>query len=287
MSRIDAPTPWSYSTEPADPGPPRRVPRWLLTLGAVVMIVLVVGSAAAVLWPRPAPPPAADEPGLANWFLDDKPPTVFLNALDVRSLYPPGYVDFDLSEQDPNADSGEVSVEDVIAALGNTFETTSEPPGCEGDAPNEDYLGLGSHHDDDPEHYGGFPVGLIMYPADNPGGNGSHDGYILDVYPADKPVLNLDETRRWYTRCAGAKVTITQSKDGRVVKQDTVVMDRSMIDPPHSAADDSYRLARAGEPQCEFFGLIRGMMVRVQCPDGQEAAGAELFRTAIARIRDI
>jgi hypothetical protein len=53
--------------------------------------------------------------------LNDKPPTLILNGLQRRSLYPPGYIDYDPSkdtsdyEYDPERD----------------YETTSSPPGCE------------------------------------------------------------------------------------------------------------------------------------------------------------
>ena len=82
-------------------------------------------------------------------------------------------------------------------------------------------------------------------------------------------------------------MTTTVTKFGQVIDQTTRTNEIGYTDAPESGADDSFALTKAGKPLCSFVGLTRGMIVDVSCRESQEAAGAQLYRTVVQRIKDI
>lgn len=266
------PSAWSYASAPGSSGARRR-PRRAIIIAAAAVIVLIAGLVSWLAWPKPQ---AGSQPEVSapKPLLNDKPPTVILNGIQKRSLYPPGYIDYDPTKNtehydyDPDRD----------------YQTTSSPPGCEDDPLS------GLQYDfknENPERYSSYPITEIMYPVDDPGGNKEDSrGFYISIYPAKNPA-NLDEFRHWYDRCRGAQVTTTVTKHGQVIEQTTSQEKMGYTDAPTSAADDSFGMTKDGKDLCSYIGLVRGMIVDVSCPDGQADAGAELFRTVIQRVKDI
>lgn len=276
---MSQPNEWSYSASDETPGARTRRRPVVIAVAAVIA-VLVVALVTWLVWPNPAPtaPTEAAADDGPKPMLNEKPPTVIENGIEPRTLYPPGYVDFDSSKYESSRDSSYVP--------GSKYDTTSNPAGCEKDPLFEDRYGS-ILDDEDPDKYDRYPVSLLMYPVDDPGGNKEDTrGFNLAVWPA-KNTDNLDTYRQWYEKCRGAKVTTTVSKDGVVSKQETRTQDESVIAAPSSQAADSFALARPDRDVCELYGLIRGMMVSVTCPPAQKAAGVQLWRTVIHRITDI
>jgi hypothetical protein len=270
--RNQMPGAWSYAAASGSSGA-RRVPRRTLIFAIVVAVVLIAGLVTWLAWPKTE---SANQPELSapKPLLNDKPPTVILNGIQKRSLYPPGYIDYDPTK----------NTEEYDYDPDRDYQTTSSPPGCEDDP----LLDLQFDFDnEDPERYSSYPITEIMYPVDDPGGNktGSR-GFSFSIYPAKNPA-NLDEFRQWYDRCRGAQVTTTVTKHGQVIEQTTSPNDIGYTDAPASAADDSFGMTKDGKDLCSYVGLVRGMIVDVSCPDGQAEAGAELFRTVIQRMKDI
>jgi hypothetical protein len=268
---------WSYATPRRDTRR-RRPNRRAILLAAGAAMLAVAG---LLIWlalpPNTAPPSAAKDSYARKSSLRDQPPTVILNALEPRSLYPPGYVDFDLAKQ--TAGAGDLHID-----LNAHYDTSSSPPGCESDLlfdTAHDYT------DTNPEKYGQYPVLLIMYPVDDPGGNKGNNGFYLSVFPAKDP-RSLSNFRDWYSRCQGAKVTVTVTKDGQVIDQSTDTVNNTILNAPQSAAEDSFVIAATKDYAAnEYIGLIRGMIVSTRCPVAQDDACVQLFRTALLRIWEI
>ena len=237
------PSAWSYSTAPEEAGR-RRIPRRTIVIAVAVVIVL------------------------------DKPPTLILNGLQKRSLYPPGYIDYD-----PSKDTSDYQYDPD-----REYETTSSPPGCEDDPLTELQYDFDNK---DPERYNRYPITEVMYPVDDPGGSkDDRPGFYVSIYPAKNPT-SLDEFRQWYDRCLNAQVTTTVTKHGQVIDQTTSANEIGYTDAPESGADDSFAVTKAGEPLCSYVGLTRGMIVDVSCRRSEGEAGAQLFRTVVQRIKDI
>jgi hypothetical protein len=271
------PPAWSYSTPRSAERGRRPSGRWI-----VLAVVAVLAFAALFTWL--ALPPTVTHPSHAadsygrKPSLADLPPTVFINALRPRSLYPPGYVDFDLSQ------GKQLGPEDIHYVPGANYALSSSPPGCEHDPLSDNEIDTTNT---DPERYHDYPVLLIMYPVDDAGGNKGNNGFFLNVFPAKDP-KGLSNFREYYSRCQGARITVTATKDGQVVYQNTDTIDNVILDAPNSAAEDSFVRGPTKDSQTyEYIGLIRGMIVTVQCPEAQKDAGVQLFRTALLRIWDI
>lgn len=270
------PVAWSF-TEPqpnSESGKPRRTLLKII-VGAVVVVVIAV-LVAWLVWPSPtAEPPTSSNPA-ARPVLNDQPPTVFLNALDFRSLYPPGYVDFDPGQSDFGPD-------DIGLDMAIEYTSTSEPPGCTDDPLFEATHDFGSN---DPDRYRLYPLLILMYPVDDPGGNEADSGFSISIAPATN-TSSLSEFRDYYARCLGAHVIMTQTKDGRVIKEESATRTTFTTDAPASGAVDSFSLGVDGEEICEFVGLARGMIIQVRCPTTQRDAGINLFRTVVDRVNAI
>ena len=268
------PSGWSYATASDEAGP-RRISRRTIVIAVAVVVVLIAGLLTWLLWPKSTPTNQGEVVTTQKPLLSDKPPTVILNGLQRRSLYPPGYIDYDPSkttssgyEYDPDRE----------------YEEASSPPGCE----NDPLFDL--EHDfnnEAPDRYGRYPLIEIMYPVDDPGGSKEDSpGFFVSIFPAKNPT-SLDEFRQWYDRCHGAQVTTTVTKFGQVIDQSTRTNDIGYTDAPESGADDSFTKTKEGQPLCSFVGLTRGMIVEVRCPESQVEAGTQLFRTVVQRIKDI
>jgi hypothetical protein len=268
---------WSYAT-PRGAARRRRPNRRAILLAAGATMLAVAG---LLIWlalpPNTAPPGAANDSYARKSSLGDQPPTVILNALEPRSLYPPGYVDFDLAKQ--NSGPNNLPID-----LNAHYDLSSSPPGCEHDPLSDTEYDF---NDKNPEEYGKYPVLLIMYPVDDPGGNKGDNGFYLSVFPA-KDSRSLSNFRDYYSRCQGAKVTLTVTKDGRVLQTMTDTINNVITAAPQSAAEDSFvRGPTKDSPSNQYVGLIRGMIVSTQCPVSQDDACVQLFRTALLRIWEI
>lgn len=273
-----SPLAWSYTTPRSGTRLGRPARRWILLAAAAVL-------AAAGLLTWLALPPTVTHPDHAGESygrkpsLGDEPPTVILNALRFRSLYPPGYVDFDLSQQ-------KLSPSDIHYVPGADYELSASPAECEHD-PLSDNEHPPYTPDPKPEKYSRYPVLVIMYPVDDPGGNKGDNGFYLSVFPANDP-KGLDNFQTYYKRCQGAQITVTATKDGQVVYRSTDTIDNVILPAPSSAAEDAFVRGPTKDSQTyQYIGLIRGMIVSVQCPAAQKDAGAELFRTVLLRVWDI
>ena len=268
------PSAWSYSATPDQAGP-RRISRHTIVIAVAVVVVLIAGLLTWLLWPKSTQVDQDEVVTTQKPLLNDKPPTVILNGLQRRSLYPPGYIDYDPSkntssdyEYDPDRD----------------YETTSSPPGCESDPLTDLQYDFDNK---DPERYNRYPITEVMYPVDDPGGSKEDSpGFYVSIYPAKNPA-SLDEFRQWYDRCLNAQVTTTVTKFGQVIDQTTRPNVLSYTNAPESGADDSFAMTKEGEPLCSYVGLTRGMIVDVSCPESQVEAGKQLFRTVVQRIKDI
>lgn len=271
---MSAPSGWSYSATPAQAGP-RRIARRTIVIAVAAVVVLIAGLLTWLLWPKSTQVDQGEVVTTQKPLLNDKPPTVILNGLQRRSLYPPGYIDYDPSkstgsgyEYDPDRE----------------YEETSSPPGCE----NDPLFDL--EHDFNnkaPDRYGRYPLIEVMYPVDDPGGNNEDNrGFFVSIFPATDPA-SLGEFRQWYDKCKNAQVTTTVTKFGQVIDQTTRTNSIGYTDAPESGADDSFTKTKDGEPLCNFVGLTRGMIVEVSCPETQMDAGTQLFRTVVQRIKDI
>lgn len=273
----DTPGGWSYAEPPPRSKRPGLRRTRVLAATTAVIVTTVAVLAVWVLWP--SPPPAAPAPVSkpeARPLLDDQPPTVILNGLDARSLYPPGYVDFDLSQDDSDPD-------DVGYDPNTEYKVTSEPPGCGRDP----VLASSNNVDNrDPDRYDRYPVMVLMYPVDDPGGNTDDTAFSVVIWPAPNPD-SLKEFRDYFDRCRGANLTATQTLDGRVVSTETATLETIVGEAPTSNAVDSFTLGDGGEDVCNFIGLARGLIVQVNCPNVQKNAGVNLFRAVIDRINDI
>jgi hypothetical protein len=265
---------WSY-TAPA--APRRRISRRIVVIAAIVVVVLVAGLVTWLVWPsKPSQAADADTPVIKKSMLNDKPPTVILNGLDFRSLYPPGYVDFDSSKSgdsgvdyDPDAD----------------YDTKTEPEGCEYDPLFARMLNFINPKDAD--EYDRYPIHLLMYPVDDPGGAKEDSrGFSVQISPSEDPT-SLNYLRDWAKRCNGAKETTTTTKNGQVIKQETSTRDVGYTEAPASDAADGLERTSKGKPSCDFVGLVRGMVVEVSCPPNQRDAGVNLYRTVIRRIGEL
>lgn len=277
---MSAPAPWSYG--PGETVEPERNPRRWLRLAVVAAVVLALALALLFWAARPTaavggpqlegrPPAAAQTP------LNTKPPTVILNALDVRSLYPPGYVDFDSSQRAPKAD--DIKPEDIN--LSWTYTSKSVPPECGKDPFFREWKGFR------PGHYDDFPIRLLMFPASDPGGNAEgNTGYYITILPLEDGAT-FDSVKHWYATCDKATVsTVATDKDGRVMREfGSSTYDFVIGDAPSSDADDAFFLGDRADKACQFIGVVRGMLVSVDCPTTQREAGAQLFRTVMSRIR--
>jgi hypothetical protein len=240
------------------------------------VVLLVAALVTWLVWPAD-PPPAddAEAPVIKKTMLNDKPPTVILNGLDFRSLYPPGYVDFDSSKSgddgvdyDPDAD----------------YDTKTEPDGCAYDPLLAKIL---KFDDEDPEKYDRYPINMLMYPVDDPGGaKEDARGFSIQISPSEDPT-SLNYLRDWANRCNGAKETVTTTKNGQVIKQETSTLNVGYTEAPASDATDALEQTSKGKDSCNFVGLIRGMVVQVSCPPNQRDAGINLYRTVIRRIGEI
>jgi hypothetical protein len=266
------PSAWSFATPPRGM---RRVSRRALVFAVVAVVVLIAGLITWLVWPQDTPQSDADAPVINKTLLNDKPPTTILNALDYRSLYPPGYVDYDYSKSE-----GSEPLD-----LDRDYEESSTPPGCD-DNPLFESQYSSILDIANPETYRGYPITLRMYPVDDPGGTKDDTrGFSVSISPAKNPA-NLDEFRQWFDRCENATITTTVTKFGQFIERTTETQELGYTDPPASTADDAFTLTKAGKDQCDFYGLTRGMMVEVECPPTQHDAGAQLFRTVIQRIQD-
>jgi hypothetical protein len=274
------PPPWSYATPRGAADRRRPARRWILLAAVAVLaatgLLIWLALPPTVTHPSHAGDSYARKPSLA-----DLPPTVFINALHPRSLYPPGYVDFDMSQG-----KQQLSPEDIHYVPGADYTLSSSPPGCEHNPLSDTKIDT---TDTDPERYRGYPVLFIMYPVDDPGGNKGDNGFFLNVFPANDP-KGLDKFRDYFKRCQGALISLTVTKDGQVVYQhtDPDPIDNVILDAPSSAAEDSFLEGPTKDSQTyEYVGLIRGMVVTVQCPVTQKDAGLQLFRTTLLRIWDM
>jgi hypothetical protein len=277
------PNPWAYS-ETRTVARPRKLSRRTLAVsgvGVAVLVLLVVALVAWLAWPRSAPLNQADAPRESRPLLSAKPPTTILNAIDFDSLYPPGYTEYDPAKRDPNSESSYDPDRD--------YETTSEPPGCtfEDDPINQAEY---DYDNEDPEKYQNSKIMRLMYPVDDPGGNDKSQaggtGFSLVIYPSPDPA-SLDFARDWYQRCNGAKTTTTVTKHGQFVTKETDTVDKVVIDAPDSAADDSFALTRSDRAICDFYGLVRGMIVNVTCSPAQRDTGAQLWRNVVVGLQAV
>ncbi|AMO63630.1 Uncharacterised protein [Mycolicibacterium phlei] len=262
---------WSYQETTV---PVRRRRRTVVV--AAVVLALTAGLVAWLAWPAQRADEDRAETPVIKELLNDKPPTMILNALNYRTLYPPGYVDYDWSKRESKPADYDRDRE---------YESTSAPPDCEGNPlfDAEFDLFLGRFADDAYE----YPIHLWMFPVDDPGGNADDArGFSVSIFPAPNPA-SLSEFKEWFDRCRGATITTTVTKFGQVVDRTTRTQELGYTDAPASVADDSLALTREGRELCHFYGLTRGMIVSVECPPTQADAGAQLFRTVVQRIRDI
>ncbi|CRZ16887.1 hypothetical protein [Mycolicibacterium neworleansense] len=275
------PDQWSYSAPPGATSP-RKLSRRTIILGSVgigVAVVLVAALVAWLAWPRSAPIEHADAPEKGRPLLSDKPPTMILNAIDFDSLYPPGYTEFDYTKMNQSGGSG--------YDPDREYKFTSEPQGCTSDddplyTAKWDFGG-----DDDPERYKDARISRLMYPVDDPGGNKEDSkSFSLTVFPSKEPT-SLDFARQWYERCKGAKITTVISKHGQVIETKTRSLDHVVIAAPESAADDSFALTSTEREECDYYGLVRGMIVNVTCPPEQKDAGAQLFRKVVIGLQEV
>ena len=201
------PSGWSYSTAPDETGR-RPISRRTIVIAVAVVVVLIAGLLTWLLWPKSTPTNQGEVVTTQKPLLSDKPPTVILNGLQRRSLYPPGYIDYDPSkdtgsgyEYDPDRDYED----NVVAAR---LRGRSPRSTFEFDFDNED-----------PDRYDRYPLIEIMYPVDDPGGSKEDSaGFFVSIFPAKNPT-SLDEFRQWYDRCHGAQVTTTVTKFGQVIDQ--------------------------------------------------------------------
>lgn len=272
-ARPQPPTGWSFAEPPRRQATDRSREVWIGVAAAVV--VAAAALVAWLIWPTPpaqAPPPNP----VARPLLSNQPPTVILNALDYRSLYPPGYVDFDSSRSDLPGP------EELGIDMASQYTTSSQPPGCTDDPMSEAQYGFETQ---DPERYQRYPLTMMMYPVDDPGGIADDSGFHLSIFPSPDPE-SLEVFRDFYRRCLGAQITVTQTKDGRILRETTDTMRNVVTDAPPSNAVDSFGLTQ-GETGCGYVGLTRGMIVDVQCPTNQPDAGLSLFRNVIDRINAI
>lgn len=278
MTVPNPPSRWSYAEMSADQssGSHRRASMKVVAVAALTVIV-VVGAVVGLLKAQ-SPHQVESVASPAKPLLNDQPPSVILNGLQPRSLYPPGYVDFDAAKS--TFGPGDIRPEDID--LTATYTTTSDPAGCDDDPVYQASRG----DDKDPLRYWRYPLLIIMYPVDDPGGNGDDRGFTVDISPAPN-TNDLNDFRKWYTRCANATITLTRSKDGAVIRQDSSVQEQVLVPPPKSNATDSVARTRAGKNDCDYIGLARGMLIEVTCPTSQKEAGAGLFRTVIDRINAI
>lgn len=270
------PDPWSYGAAPNTTKRVRVSRRAIWIAIAVVAIVSVV--AGALVWSaRPKPPQQAQtDLSFANKpMLNDKPPTLIKSAIQPRSLYPPGYVDFDESKADPNRGQPPAGYDKDAQ-----HTKTSNPPGCEDNPLLEDEFNFNGS---DPDRYAGYPVFLIINPVDDAGTLGAGKGFSVSVYPAKDP-KSLSTLRDWFTRCKDAQITRTTTKDGRVIDTSTTPMGEYLVDAPSSVASDSFARNFKDRDICDYYGLVRGLIVNVTCPPNEKEAGAQLFRTVVLRL---
>ncbi|MEV0669422.1 hypothetical protein [Mycobacterium sp. NPDC050441] len=282
-----APNQWSYSAAPSAANPRKLSRRTIIagSVGLAVVVLLVVALVAWLAWPRSAPVEQADSPHDRKPLLSDKPPTMILNAIDFNSLYPPGYTDYDSSKS--------VRQSDGTYDPDREYTETSSPPGCTW---KDDPIETGKYdftfnEKKDPERYEHARISRLMFPVDDPGGNKAQDGddrtsFVLTVFPAKDP-NSLDYARQWYERCQNAKTTTTVTKFGQVVETTTGTVDNMVTNAPESAADDSFAVTTSKKDVCDYYGLVRGMIVNVACPPIQKEAGAQLFRKVIIGLQEI
>lgn len=277
MSRNDgAPDAWSFS----EPAASRRglSRRAILIVGIVVAVGLLVSG--LMVWLSRPVPVAAQKPRFEvvdKPLLNDEPPTVIKNAIEPRTLYPPGYTDRDFNKSGP-----------VDLGLDPTkkYERTVSPPECEKDPLDQVENNLDRK---DTERYERYPVDFSMYPVDDPGGKDDDSGvFLISIFPAQDP-NSLGALRNWFSQCQSAQVTRTVTQDGRVVETTTEPFPKELTDAPHSVSSDSFTVTRKDKPQdsCNYYGLVRGMIVHVLCSPAQKDAGADLFRTLVQRVYDI
>ncbi|MBP2454855.1 hypothetical protein [Mycolicibacterium lutetiense] len=277
-----APNPWSYSVTAGDASP-RKLSRRTMILsgvGIAVVVLLVAALVAWLAWPRSAPIEQADTPEKGRPLLSDKPPTMILNAIDFNSLYPPGYTEFDHTKMDRGSGSS--------YDPDREYKSTSEPTGCTSDDdPIYDAKWDFVADDKDPERYRDSRISRLMYPVDDPGGNKEDtQSFSLTVFVSKDPT-SLDFGRQWYERCKDAKITTVVSKHGQVIETKTRTLNHVVIAAPESAADDSFALTTTEKEKCDYYGLVRGMIVNVSCPPAQKDAGAQLFRKVIIGLQEV
>lgn len=275
------PNEWSYSAKPGAANP-RNLSRRTTILGVIgigVVVLLTVALVAWLAWPKPAPIEQADAPVKGKPLLSDKPPTMILNAIDFDSLYPPGYTEFDSTKMDRKSD--------YTYDPDREYKSTSEPAGCTSDDDPIYNAKWDFGASKDPEQYRDARISRLMYPVDDPGGNKEDSqSFSLTVFVSKDPT-SLDFGRQWYERCRGAKITTVVSKHGQVIKTDTDTLNHVVIAAPESAADDSFALTTTDKEQCDYYGLVRGMIVNVTCPPAQKDAGAQLFRKVIIGLQEV
>ena len=263
---------WNFSAAPTPRRRPRR--RGTLLLACLGILALTVGLVTLVVWPDTHAPAADQEQSYPTSSLREKPPTVILNAIDLRSLYPPGYIDYDFTQAVRDERPIDVDAD---------YQVTSAPSGCERD-PLTDAKNFTDFRD--PDRYRRYPLTLLMFPVDDPGGNQEDSrAYGVSIFPSPDDATNLDEVRDWYRRCEGAVVTTTVVKNGQVLRQSSDVNGSVVVEAPKFDADDAFSVAIKDKDTCDFVGLVRGIIVDMYCPPDQKDAGAELFRTLVARIR--
>jgi hypothetical protein len=141
---MSAPSGWSYSATPDEAGP-RRISRRTIVIAVAVVVVLIAGLLTWLLWPKATPTNQGEVVTTQKPLLNDKPPTVILNGLQRRSLYPPGYIDYDPSKSGPS---------DFVYDPDRDYEDTSSSPGCEDDPLTELQYDFDNK---DPEHYNRYP----------------------------------------------------------------------------------------------------------------------------------
>ena len=267
---------WSFEA-PTTRAPRRIAKRWLIIGGVIALVVVLLGG--TMLWaakPEPITPATPRFEIVDKPLLSDEPPTVIKNGIKPRTLYQPGYTDTDYSKSTLNLNIDPAK----------DYDKTVTPPEC-----GKDPLEQIEHNLDrrDTTRYERYPVDLSMYPVDDPGGNADGSGvFLVSVFPAEDPV-SLRVFREWFTRCQSAQVTYTVSQNGQVIESTTEPFEQSLADAPSSMASDSFAVTQRDDPEdsCDYYGLVRGMIVNVLCSKSVKDAGVELFRTVVRRVYDI
>jgi hypothetical protein len=266
------PEKWSYAAAP-DALRPWRVNRGKILLAIVGVLVAATGLLTWLALPRGVAPGPASMSYQRKPSLVDKPPTLIVNALQVRSLYPPGYTDYKPKPLDDHQSP----------YVGAKRDVTSDPPGCEHDPAVSDSSVFTS------AMYRVWPLLYIMYRVDDPSGDrsGNDDGIYLSIYPTKDGSGQIDKWRQWYRKCGSAQMAVLVSKDGNILKEETYARDHVIIDTPRTPADDSLGVTDKEETRYTYYGSIRGMIVSLKFPPTQKDTCAALFRTVMLRIQEI